>query len=51
MGAFLPYFLNRFFTKLRRNLRDYEAEKRYKNDYAKVHSLEERRSRQRAAGR
>jgi hypothetical protein len=51
MGALLPYFLNRFFGKLRRNLRDYEAEKRYKNDFAKVHSLEERRSRRQASGR
>lgn len=49
MGAFLPYFLNRFFTKLRRNLRDYEAEKKYKSDFAKVHNLEERRSRRREA--
>lgn len=49
MGAFLPYFLNRFFSKLRQNLRDYEAEKQYKSNFAKVHNLEERRSKRREA--
>lgn len=50
MGAFLPYFLNRFFRKLKSNLRLFEAEARYKNKFAMVHSLEERRSRK-AAGK
>jgi hypothetical protein len=49
MGAFLPYFLNRFFAKLRSNLRDFESEKKYRQEFAKVHDLEEKRARRREA--
>ena len=50
LGMFLPYFLSRFFARLRENLREFEKEKRYRSQFAKVHSLEERRARK-AAGR
>ena len=48
-GLLLPRFLRRFFRRLRRNLRAYEAEHLYRQRYANVHDLTERR--RKAAGR